>query len=185
MGNTHLPQTIRTVGGEKQVMNSRVGQKAFTVVELLIVIVIIGILAVITIVSYNGITSKAQETSVKHDMRNIAKQLEVYQIQEGRYPTSTKLQELGIKVNKQTYGVNPTGATIFYCVDSVGSVFSIVARVKTSSLTQYLSSTGQISTYTGSGAAPQLCLDSGVPGTTANVTYTAFTENGAWYSWVN
>jgi len=160
-------------------------KKGFTIVELLIVIVVIGILAAITIISFNGITSKAQETSVKHDMRNIAKQMEVYKIEDGRYPTSTKLQELGIKVNKPTYGVNPTGATIFYCVDSAGTTFSIVARVKTTTLTQYNSSTGQTSTYSGSSTAPQLCLDSGVPGTTSSVTYTAFTENGAWYSWVN
>jgi len=160
-------------------------QTGFTIVELLIVIVVVGILAVIIIVSYNGITSKAQETSVKHDMRNIAKQVEIYKLDDGQYPSSTKLKELGIKVNKQTYGVNPTGATIFYCVDSTGSVFSIVARVKTSTLTKYLSSTGQTSVYTGSATAPQLCLDSGVPGTTSTVTYTAFTENGAWFDWVN
>jgi len=158
--------------------------KGFTIVELLIVIVVIGILATITIVAFNGITSKAQETSVKHDMRNIAKQVEVFRTEDGRYPTSTKLTELGIKVNKQTYGVNPTGATIFYCVDSAGTVFSIVARVKSTTLTQYLSTTGQTSTYSGSATAPQLCLDSGVPGTTSTVTYTAFTENGAWYDWV-
>ena len=35
----------------------------FTIVELLIVIVIIGILAAITIVAYNGITARAQTTA--------------------------------------------------------------------------------------------------------------------------
>jgi len=163
--------------------NSRI--TGFTIVELLIVIVIIGILAAIIIISFNGITSKAQETSVKHDVKNIAKQLEIYRTDSGRYPSSTQLQDLGIKVNKPTYGVNPTGATIFYCVDSAGTVFSVVARVKSGALTQYLSSTGQSSVYSGSATAPQLCLDSGVPGTTSTVTYTAFTDNGAWYSWVN
>jgi len=160
-------------------------QKGFTIVELLIVIVVIGILAAIIIASFNGITAKSQEISVKHDMKNIAKQVEVYKIDSNRYPTSTKLQELGIKVNKPTYGVNPTGATIFYCVDNTGTVFSIVARVKSATLIQYLSSTGQTTTYSGSATAPQLCLDSGVPGTTSSVTYTAFTDNGAWYDWVN
>jgi len=156
----------------------------FTIVELLVVIVVIGILAAIIVISFNGITSKSQEISVKHDMKNIAKQVEVYKIDGGRYPTSTQLQDLGIKVNKPTYGVNPTGATIFYCVDNAGTAFSIVARVKSNTLTQYLSSTGQTSTYSGSATAPQLCLDSGVPGTTSTVSYTAFTEDGAWYDWV-
>jgi prepilin-type N-terminal cleavage/methylation domain-containing protein len=159
--------------------------KGFTLVELLIVIVVIAILAVIAIIGYNGVISQAQENSVKHDMKNIAKQLEVYKIDAGRYPSSSTLTSLGIKVNKQTYGVNPTGATIFYCVDSDGTTFSVVARVKSTKLLQFLSSTGQTTTYSGSATAPQLCLDSGVPGTTSSVTYTAFTENGSWYAWVN
>lgn len=159
-------------------------QKGFTIVELLIVIVVIAILAAITLATYNGIQSRAQETSVQHDMSNISKQVEIYKVDEGRYPSSAKLQELGVKVNKRTYGVNPTGATIFYCVDNAGTVFSIVARVKSSKLLQYLSSSGNTSVYAGSATAPQLCLDSGVPGTTSTVTYTAFTEDGEWYEWV-
>lgn len=39
--------------------------KGFTIVELLIVVVVIAILAAITIVSYNGITASAHDTSVK------------------------------------------------------------------------------------------------------------------------
>lgn len=159
-------------------------QKGFTIVELLVVVVVIAILAAISIVAYNGIQSAAQESSVKHDMRNIAKQLEIYKVDQGRYPSSTTLQQLGIKVNKRTYGVNPTGATIFYCVNNEGTVFSVVARVKSSMLLQFLSSTGATSEYSGSGTAPQLCLDSGVPGSVFSVTYTAFTEDGAWFEWV-
>lgn len=159
-------------------------QTGFTIVELLIVIVVSSVLATITIVAFNGIQARTQETSVRHDMRNIAKQLEVYKVDEGRYPTSAKLQEQGIKVNKRTYGVNSTGATIFYCVDSAGSTFSIVARVKSTTLIKYLSSDGRTSDYSGSGTAPQLCLDSGVPGTTSSVTYTGFTDNGNWHGWV-
>ena len=38
--------------------------QGFTIVELLIVIVVIGILAAITIVAYNGVTAKAQATRI-------------------------------------------------------------------------------------------------------------------------
>ena len=55
-----------------------VRSRGFTIVELLIVIVIIGILAAITIVAYNGIQSRARETSLKSDLANVAKQIELF-----------------------------------------------------------------------------------------------------------
>ena len=42
--------------------------KGFTILELLIVIVIIGILATITIVTYIGTTASANDTSVQSDI---------------------------------------------------------------------------------------------------------------------
>lgn len=61
---------------------------AFTIVELLVVIVVIGILAAITIVSYSGITNKAISASIKNDLDNNLKLLKMYQIDHGYYPTS-------------------------------------------------------------------------------------------------
>lgn len=52
--------------------------QGFTIVELLIVVVVIAILAAITIVSYNGITNRANDMSVQNDLRNIAKKFEEY-----------------------------------------------------------------------------------------------------------
>ncbi len=40
-------------------------QKGFTIVELLIVVVVIAILASLTILSYNGIVSRASDSTVK------------------------------------------------------------------------------------------------------------------------
>jgi prepilin-type N-terminal cleavage/methylation domain-containing protein len=48
-------------------------QKGFTIVELLIVIVVIGILAAITIVAYNGVTQRAQEAKISSDVANLVK----------------------------------------------------------------------------------------------------------------
>lgn len=43
-------------------------KQGFTIVELLVVIVVIGILAVITVVSYNGITQKANQAAFQSDV---------------------------------------------------------------------------------------------------------------------
>lgn len=156
----------------------------FTIVELIVVVVVIAILATIIVLSYAGFKARTQETSVTNDMRNIVEQVGVYKVRNDRYPSAVQLQDMGVWVNKQTYGVNPTGATIFYCVDNNGTAFSIVARVKSSRLLRYASIDGNVITYSGSTTAPQLCLDSGVPGTISTVNFTGFTENGSWYSWV-
>jgi len=50
-------------------------QKGFTIVELLVVIVVIAILAAITIVSYNGISERANMSLVQADLNMAAKQL--------------------------------------------------------------------------------------------------------------
>src|SRR5690606_38904995 len=57
--------------------------KAFTIVELLIVIVVIGILASNGIVSYNGIQDRATSTSLKVDLQNVAKGLEIDKLSAG------------------------------------------------------------------------------------------------------
>ena len=60
----------------------------FTIVELLVVIVVIGILAAITIVSYSGISNKAIAASLQSDLDNDAKQLKLYNVEYGYYPST-------------------------------------------------------------------------------------------------
>lgn len=62
--------------------------KGFTIVELLIVIVIIGILAAITIISYTGITKRIIVASLQSDLSNASRQLKVYQTLNNAFPTS-------------------------------------------------------------------------------------------------
>lgn len=60
----------------------------FTIVELLVVIVIIGILSTITIVSYIGVTQKATEASLKAELTVSASKMDIYHAQNGSYPYS-------------------------------------------------------------------------------------------------
>jgi len=62
-------------------------QKGFTIVELLIVIVIIGILAAITIVAYNNIQQRARDSARTSDIAGIQKALELYRADSGEYPS--------------------------------------------------------------------------------------------------
>lgn len=59
----------------------------FTVVELVVVIVAIGILATIGIVSYSGMQARARDTERKADADSIAAAFEVYYEQTGVYPS--------------------------------------------------------------------------------------------------
>lgn len=61
----------------------------FTIVELLIVIVVIGILAAITIVAYNGIQNRATDTAMASDVKTIQKALEAHKAIHGTYPSGT------------------------------------------------------------------------------------------------
>lgn len=58
----------------------------FTIVELLIVIVVIGILAAIVIVSYSGIQQRATDAVRQSDIDATAKALELYYVDNGKYP---------------------------------------------------------------------------------------------------
>ena len=62
--------------------------RAFTIVELLVVIVVIGILAAITIVSYSGISNKAISASLQSDLDGVSKQLRMYNVEYGYYPSA-------------------------------------------------------------------------------------------------
>jgi prepilin-type N-terminal cleavage/methylation domain-containing protein len=90
-------------------------QIGFTIVELLIVIVVIGILAAITIVAYNGIQQRAKAAAVSSALTQAAKKLAVYQVDNSAYPSSGNLAAAGITDSQDiTYQYTGSGST--FCV---------------------------------------------------------------------
>jgi prepilin-type N-terminal cleavage/methylation domain-containing protein len=65
----------------------------FTIIELLIVIVVIGILALLVLNTYNGVQQKARDTKRKTDINAIDGQMEAYQASNAKYPTLANLND--------------------------------------------------------------------------------------------
>ena len=71
----------------------------FTIVELLIVIVVIGILAALVIVTYNGIQQKARDTERKTDIKALQGHLEAYWANNAKYPTLANVNDSTFRSN--------------------------------------------------------------------------------------
>ena len=75
-------------GGATLILNFRKKRKAFTLIELIMVIAIIGILAALIIISLRGANDKAKDASRKSEVASISKALEMYKVDNNSYPTS-------------------------------------------------------------------------------------------------
>lgn len=95
-------------------------KQGFTIVELLIVIVVIGILAAITIVAFNGIQNKARVATVQSDLKNAVTSLESYKVGTSAsdlYPANTSIAALKSSPgNNFTYIVSNTTSPAGYCL---------------------------------------------------------------------
>jgi len=60
----------------------------FTLVEVMVVVVILGILAVLIVPRVIGRTEEARAAAAKHDIATIMQSLKLYHLDNGRYPTN-------------------------------------------------------------------------------------------------
>ena len=60
-------------------------ERGFTIMELLVVIVIIGVLAAIGVPAYNNMTTRARETACDANKRTIATAVGMYYVDNGSY----------------------------------------------------------------------------------------------------
>ena len=82
------------------IKNNKKNESGFTIVELLIVIVIIGILAALVIIAYSGITNRAKAQSAQATASALQKKIEAYAAdQSGTYPAMTTASGLTTALN--------------------------------------------------------------------------------------
>jgi serine/threonine-protein kinase len=160
----------------------------FTVIELVVVIVVIGILAAIAIVVYSGVTRRAVETSMQSDLDGASSALEFDNRQNGSYPSNSSSANGGQGLvatsgNTLTYVLKPYG----YCLATVNSgtpntyVYKSSTRITQSGTCDSVVSTsagsGTNSFADGAGAVAQFSHPEGIAVDSSGNTYVADTNN--------
>jgi general secretion pathway protein G len=128
-------------------------QTGFTIVELLIVIVVIGILAAITIVAYNGIQKRANDVAVQSDLAQISKLYEIYYADNSVYPYGATLNTgaaFKMNINKDSYDQSQS-YQLLNCTStsSPGSTYAVIALSKSGKRYYVSSISGGVKEYTG------------------------------------
>ena len=77
----------------------------FTLVEIMVVVVILGVLAVLIVPRVVGRTEEARAAAAKHDIAAIMQSLKLFRLDNGRYPTNE--QGLQALVSKPQSGPSP------------------------------------------------------------------------------
>lgn len=63
-------------------------RSGFTLIELLLVLVILAVLAALVVPKFTNRSQQARETAAKSDISTISTQINAFEIDTGRYPTS-------------------------------------------------------------------------------------------------
>lgn len=136
-----------------QVKNPRTSS-GFTIVELLIVIVVIGILAAIVIVAFNGVQNRGYDASIQSDFSNARKKVEAQKIYSTANVYGGAALPWGSTVNsgfnKNAYNISSNNLIYCYAID--GSEYAIAA-VSKSGKQYYVTNTKGITDYTPAWAA--------------------------------
>jgi general secretion pathway protein G len=85
--------------------NRRVNQDGFTLIEIMVVILILGLLATIVVQSLRGAADKAKRTKAMADVSEFKTALDRFYLDNGYYPTTD--QGLGALVSPPTSGRVP------------------------------------------------------------------------------
>lgn len=165
--------------------------EAFTIVELLIVVVVISILAAVTVVAYSGVQSQSHDSVVKNDLQTLQKKIEMFAVSKGAYPAYAAdfpLLEFNATTGSYETGSRSNGYNIAFCYQRPdNNIYAVVAMSK-SGEKYWISNTHGVEAYTGSWPATSalLCLETLTQGYTGDTRgYAAEdTTTGPWRAWV-
>ncbi|CAN5917841.1 type II secretion system major pseudopilin GspG [soil metagenome] len=95
---TFLPRSPRAFVRHPQRRPQRFLQRAFTLIELMVVLVIIGVLAALIVPNVIERADDARVTAAKTDVNNLMQALKLYRLDNQRYPTAEQgLQALLVR----------------------------------------------------------------------------------------
>lgn len=162
--------------------------RGFTIVELLIVIVVIGILAAITIVAYNGIQNRANDAAVSSDLASISKKITAFSIDNDRYPKGgADLATLGLRLSTNAYSRGMWNGTsyynVVYCWPNAANPYDFALVAQSKSGTVFEAKGGAVSKASyGLQGSMATCQSAGVTMDSGN-DRDWFYNNDAWFSW--
>lgn len=134
----------------------------FTIIELVVVIVVIGILSAVVIVAYNGVKNRSNDTTVQTDLKSIGTSLKAYKALTGTYPTTSaqlsamtdsngsvvtaalpKVSHGGYDVMTPSSGSDPVVRNLLICIRSgADPEFGIAALSKSGNIWFFTSNGG-------------------------------------------
>lgn len=162
--------------------------QGFTIVELVVVIAVIAILAAITIVTYNGVQTRAYETAVQNDLHVMGDAATLTTTKGmGAMPLATQagLQPLVRISRAEAYYDSSTGS-LAYCRNN--ERFSFVARAaRSQALYMYSSDGGVKKMATYSSTLNTLCGYTGVTSSSAgydSIWLFSGANSPKWRSWI-
>jgi type IV pilus assembly protein PilA len=121
-----------------QYLNQRKNEHGFTLVELLVVIIVIGILAAVSLPNFLNQSAKAKQTEAKQIISTINRSQTTYRTENDRFATSFNLLSTGILVGDLSF----TTVSYTYVLTASQDTTSITATPGSdSSLKSYLGTT--------------------------------------------
>jgi general secretion pathway protein G len=92
----------------------RLGSKGFTLIELMVVMVIIGLLAATVVPKFFGQVDKAMQQDAQAQIELLGQALDLYRLEKHKYPTSDEGLEAIKSYLKKNVPKDPWGNTYIY-----------------------------------------------------------------------